>query len=575
MNKKECKKIDYQKEALASLMSKIHSGSISVPNFQRDYVWETERMVNFLNSLLNEEPFGFIINWSAPNLKIETRNEIIKSLSSESGGIKSYIIDGQQRLTSLFSIFQSREIIKMEVPEDSKLNEIKKSINSIHFNLTTKMFCKKRIKKSNDIQIPIYNFIDKWDSVLNTEEIIKFNDYPNLSDKEKMKIISTMTEINTKLRKTEVGIIHLNGYSIDEVIDIFDKINTQGKKLSIFEIINSKWYSRGISLENEFHVLKDYSTKNYINDLDNIIPLDSFFLIVDDNKPIISGKEKFEYETNFNIEEMREKILKFKDSFKKAIDFLKDKGFSSRTLPSKLIIKWLTYLFYKNDNNKLNSNQSSIVFKYICLISLNSFYSSSTNNRIKDNIEFVDNLLDKKFDKIKSIFDSFDLNDISDNDIKAIKYKSTTMLSFLVKHLLYKRSYDLRNGTTISIANLKDIDMHHLFAKKTKTETGETYDSIYKEKINSIANLMPIDSKTNQEFIKNEEPSKYYDLLKKENNDLDKHLEFCFINVDFFKGNNFIDFLNDRSKNIADYLNNNYFEYESLFKEQDNKTNNN
>lgn len=562
------KTIDYTHMELKDFMSFISTGSYGIPNFQRDYVWEKEKIVNFVNSILDDEPFGFIINWKTPNSLIETRNEIIKDLSENSQKTDTYIIDGQQRLTSLFSLFSNNKLKGRQTITGTKIHKMKLTLNSIHFNVNSMKFEKSKNKKIKDIQIPVYDAIGAWHSTLEDIEknINENNEYSFYTEEEKQLIISRIKEVNKKLRKVKVGMINLEGYNIDEVIEIFNKINTQGKKLSIFEIINSKWHAAGVNLENEFAELIDYSSDNLMGEMDNVIPMDAFFLVVN-NDPIISGKDKFEYNINFNLDEMNKIISKFKASFKMAIDFLRDKSFSSRTLPSKLIIKWLSYLYFKNNNKKLNYNQSNIVFKYISLLSLNSFYSSSTNTRMKENIDFVNYLLENNTIKMKKIFDSFRLKNISKEDIIDIEYKTTTMVSYLVKHLLYNKSFDLKNGTTISIAKSKDIDIHHLFAKKAKTKNNKTYDSEYENEINSIANLMPIESSTNKDFIKNKLPSVYYEELKKENKYLDENLKCCFINVELFKGDQFLKFIDDRAKNISSFMNGNYFEYDSLFED--------
>ena len=85
------------------LLLEIRKGMIKIPKFQRQFVWKTEETAKLLDSILRGFPIGTFILW-----KSKTRLASVKDL----GGIKlpdtpageavQYVLDGQQRLASLF-----------------------------------------------------------------------------------------------------------------------------------------------------------------------------------------------------------------------------------------------------------------------------------------------------------------------------------------------------------------------------------------------------------------------------------------------------------------------------------------
>ena len=566
---KQSKQIKYTRELLSSIIRGILDGKYAIPKFRRDYVWNKEKIISFLNSLLAKEPFGFTIIWKNSDLNFTSeRSEIITMLSNNDDKKKEYkkechyIIDGQQRLTSLLLLFKNKSFIdKVEKNKKNKqFGSIKRILNSIYYNVNNEIFesvssscVKKHHFKISDVIYDIDEFYQtKLREVLNKK---MNNDSNNCED-----IYEKIVNINDTLRHyTDVGSIELDGFDIDEAIDVFNNINTKGKKLTLFEIIYSKWLSADIDLLTEFSDIKQYAEEKKLGELDDQIPLDALFLLIDENKKIVAGKDKIEFDVKSKQEHIKNILYKFRKSFMYACDFLKEKHFNNRTIPSKTIIKWMTYLFFKNNNTRLSKNQSDLILQYIYLISINSVYSKATNNQLIDDTKFIDDLLKNKDNEYKMPKPYFDLKKtkIEPNEIIDLKYGDNSMIANFVKHILYCNSIDLKTGSAI-----KDIDdsydMHHLFPKGAMDEAkSRTYEKIYNE-INSFANLMIIHTDTNNSDIKNKQPKIYYSELLKENDNLDEALEKCFIDVEYFKNNDFDNFLENRAKKITQYINDKY-----------------
>jgi hypothetical protein len=89
---------------LRDLVREFHKGAILLPQFQRDYVWKPQKIRNLLDSLLNGFPIGGFYLWRPANV---TRDPKKKALGEQlvAAEFVGYLIDGQQRLTSLEAAF--------------------------------------------------------------------------------------------------------------------------------------------------------------------------------------------------------------------------------------------------------------------------------------------------------------------------------------------------------------------------------------------------------------------------------------------------------------------------------------
>lgn len=92
---------------LPKLLADVRGGHIQVPRFQRPFVWEDERRVELLRSLRAGIPIGSLLVWRTSQNRLRCFDRIagVKIPESEAGQTVSYLLDGHQRLTTLFAAF--------------------------------------------------------------------------------------------------------------------------------------------------------------------------------------------------------------------------------------------------------------------------------------------------------------------------------------------------------------------------------------------------------------------------------------------------------------------------------------
>src|SRR5689334_7584038 len=112
------------KESLADLLHDITIGKIQLPDFQRGWVWDDEHIRSLVASLSMSYPIGAIMMLETGSSDVKFKPRPVEGI--EQAGLNAperLILDGQQRLTSLFQSLCSQAVVKTR---DTRKKEIKR-----------------------------------------------------------------------------------------------------------------------------------------------------------------------------------------------------------------------------------------------------------------------------------------------------------------------------------------------------------------------------------------------------------------------------------------------------------------
>lgn len=212
--------------SLEQILGYIKSGAIAIPEIQRPFVWKPRQVRDLIDSLYMGYPTGYLIISQSPDMKLKDGSLSIG---------KKIMIDGQQRVTALMT-----SIVGMEVlTSDFKKRRIK-----IAFNPQASENDNEEIFKVQDNAILKDK---KW--IADISEIFKadfdqwtfVNDYcqknPEITGSQMNNILMRLLDIKNR----QIGVISLDkDLNIDEVTEIFIRINSQGAKLNQADFAMSK-----------------------------------------------------------------------------------------------------------------------------------------------------------------------------------------------------------------------------------------------------------------------------------------------------------------------------------------------
>ncbi|KRK42072.1 hypothetical protein FC63_GL000972 [Lactobacillus amylovorus DSM 20531] len=225
---------------------------------QRPFVWKSVQVRDLIDSLYRGYPIGFIVTWQNPDAALKNGSK---------GQNKEIIIDGQQRITALKAALEGHKIV-----DDKYLS---KRIY-IAFNPTTEEFATRSAAIAKDPKwipdISIFNqpSFDEFEYVINNSQSLGLPGNKLNAIIQKLKAIS----------ESEIGVINLDSkLPIDQVTDIFNRINQKGTRLSSADFAISRLSSDVTHHGNDLRKEIEYFIQIY-NDAalaDNIKQMDPDF----------------------------------------------------------------------------------------------------------------------------------------------------------------------------------------------------------------------------------------------------------------------------------------------------------
>ncbi|WP_395161175.1 DUF262 domain-containing protein, partial [Ilumatobacter sp.] len=213
---------------ISQLVAQIESGQLSLPDLQRPFVWKRTRIRDLFDSLYHGYPAGYFLFWSTPSL---VDSHKVATAEGTAGGLKM-IVDGQQRLTSLYAVMKGRPVIN----EDNEVQFIR-----ISFNPLTEAFAVGDAAREKDPEW-LNNISEVW---TNSEGMFAFTNafISNLSNSREVS-----AEENKKIGESLSKLEGLGNYQfssldlsadldIDEVAEVFVRINSLGVPLNSADFI--------------------------------------------------------------------------------------------------------------------------------------------------------------------------------------------------------------------------------------------------------------------------------------------------------------------------------------------------
>jgi len=529
--------------SVENIISSIKEGEIAIPEIQRPFVWDSSKVRDLMDSLYKGFPVGYIIVWKNPDIKL-------KDGSMSSG--KKILIDGQQRVTAVQAAIVGQEVVD---------STYKKKRIIIAFNPIEEMFevCNPAIEKDvrwiSDISEVFDVSFDAW------EFVNKYCEANNLSGQQ--------SEINKKIMRLtsikgiNLGVTELSQtLTIDEVTDIFIRINSQGVVLSQADFAMSKISSDDRYGGNETRKMIDYFCHFMQRpaDYDMIVNNDKDFAKSDalqkikwvtmehediyvptytdvlrvsfthifqrgkiaDLVNLLSGRN---FETRENVESIAEDSFKKlrqgveafvnETNFKRYLMIVESTGIVDASLVRSKNVLNFGYILYLSlkDRGIHPAMIESIVRRWIVLSMLTGRYSGSAESAIDYDIKRFTEQDPETFLKTTETGELSDAfwNTVLVQRLDTSVSSSPYFLVFLMAQVKRRaRGFLSKQITVQSLINERG-DIHHIFPKKYLQKNGVDARKDY----NQIANYVYTQSETNIK-IKDDAPCDYMARMKQQ-----------------------------------------------------------
>jgi len=199
---------------LSALLDEIESGAVLLPEFQRGYVWNRDQVRGLMRSLYRGYPVGGLLMWETTAEDVTVRGTLA------GGGTRQLLLDGQQRVTSMYGVIRGTPPPVFEGDPHA--------FTGLHFNVATETF---------EFYAPMKMADDPtWVNVTELFHRGPFEYLTAFPDVER-EVLNTYLERLNRIKEIENRDFNQekitgSGKTVDEVVDIFNKVNSGGTKLT-------------------------------------------------------------------------------------------------------------------------------------------------------------------------------------------------------------------------------------------------------------------------------------------------------------------------------------------------------
>jgi hypothetical protein len=472
-------------ERLNRLVERVNAGEIKIPKFQRGFVWQRPAVLELLESILQGYPIGSLLFWrTEQKLKSERDIQGFALPPTPDKYPTNYVLDGQQRLTTIYGVLSYKS--STEQPH----------ILSVIYDLRKKEL---RHRQPTDGQ---------WCLPLNVMfDFARFNQFQqsltSLSDGDELN--AEALRVNETFREYQVPVVTLTERTLDEVCPIFERINSTGTKLTIYDLMVAATFSEDFDLDDEVQALaQSLASKNFnINGNSVLRTLSALRGKSVKKKAILALRE-------VPRSELRENLKTTRKALEKTIDFLRAEVgvISSDFLPYEAQLTVLSKVF-SLQKDPLTPEQRAALRGWFWLSSFHERYRGASDSVLDGDIERCVPFLAGGGPLIA-------LRKIEEEDLKGREFRKGTAITHAFIALLATCSpLGLLDGAPIdvegSLAWENQREFHHIFPKGYLATCSEEL----RKRHSDIANIMLLPSGPNKQ-ISSEKPSVYMARLKEQ-----------------------------------------------------------
>lgn len=475
-------KIVVSRYSLGSLMWSMAQGTLRIPRFQREFVWSRNKIIDLLDSMYKEYPIGTIFLWEAPaqfNHMLRTVT-YLQQPDLERNKTYTLILDGQQRLTSLYAVVNGLEI------EDENYG---KFVFDLAANSPENLF---RYRQPDN---------KRWVAV---KDIVKNNNavYDGLPDGEYRKKFNRCSQL---LNTYPFSTVLVKDVDIEDAIEIFERINRAGKQLTRYDLITA-------SVLTDSFDLREKTTTDIVEPL-----LETFGEIAETSIPqalALNIKGNTEHKTQMELRPNEVEQV-WDDSvrcFKFAIDFVRQNlGVGrARFIPYDGMLPVLAYYFYYGQTNAVISPNHKRQLEYwFWRVAFSEKYSGASQTRMSEDAAWIRDLITQE----KPI--TGDITTTIDGLMHSSMRSSSAMRNGFLCILALQNPLHIKNGTPLNLnreefLRVTSMDSHRIYSADILEGLGYR-----RQDVHFLSNFCFLPAEVNR-WIADKAPSEYMQKIRDE-----------------------------------------------------------
>ena len=202
---------------ISTILDHIDNRSIALPEFQRGYVWNRDQVRGLMDSLYRRHPIGSLLVWATDSEDAQYRGE-----GGVAPGVVKLLLDGQQRMTTLYGIIRGAQPAFFDGRPET--------FTGLYFNVETEefRFYQPRRMENDPLWINVTELMK--DGI--GPPLMRLGGAAEFSDRQ-ITFVNRLNGVNS-IQTVEMHVEEVTGAdkTIDVVVDIFNRVNSGGTKLS-------------------------------------------------------------------------------------------------------------------------------------------------------------------------------------------------------------------------------------------------------------------------------------------------------------------------------------------------------
>lgn len=385
-------------ESILSLLNQIRNDQqLVLPDLQRDFVWSRDQIRFLLDSVMREYPFGSLLMWQTRFLEVPYR-EFVQDYTpgatfvpkvKKAGTPLRMVLDGQQRLQSLYiAIYGTHDRRRLYLnvtsgpgasSEEDDVDDGVPASYRFEFWQDSDPNRPKRL-------VPVSEIVS-WPARFEDTQIDKLISEIGLKDSEAARARRNMRLLRQVMSRSDLVPVETiddeapdanSARSIDEILEIFVRVNTGGTRLSrsdlMFSFLKTKWGGARIAFDDLVRVVESKSPLG----IDKDFVIRGLLMVTD--APVSYDVDNVQR----HWAQLEPAFEQFQKALQSVVDFIRspDVGILSRTLVQPLSTLYpLLYYLFQCKNGSVPDDQRSALKAALYFLLFNGFVRSEARIR--------------------------------------------------------------------------------------------------------------------------------------------------------------------------------------------------
>lgn len=448
------------------ILDSVYRGQVRIPAFQRGFVWDPDRVAFLIDSIFKGYPFGALLFWRTSE-RLQTENRLGPFVLPEPAADFpiDYVLDGQQRVTSIFGVFQTELLGYSPTWKDIYFD-----FQMVPDVQETQFFALSPDEVDRDRYFPLRAIFDT-------------TEYRRLTRPMSDPIAERIDAMQSIFKEARIPVQTFRTDEKEKVAIIFERINRQGVPLDTLQLLSAWTWSEDFQLKSEFEELiaelGDYGFTELSNDIS---------LLLRCTAAILTGTSRPESLVQLNGAIVRQRFKEVVNGIRGALDFIEAEYHlpSIENLPYENCLIPLSVFFAVPGNAEVavTDQQRQTIARWFWRVAFSGRYSAGVLRHLDADIAEMSKLKLEQPSALANIPVQITSDYFLENRFVVGTVNTKTFIALLAQ----TQPRNFISGTPISLnqklQHYNRKEFHHLMPKAFLSATGQT-----KRSENALANF--------------------------------------------------------------------------------------